>query len=234
MFLFAFLAGALLWTGTDVLSWARDAAMGMRRPRLDGWRSVLAAWAWIVVPVLGLWAVTLRVPMFVDRYLIWIGPAFYLLVGRGLVQIWRRSAVVSALCAAALILLSLGTVWEQSAVPIKSDFRAVAAYVEQHRAPDELLFFHISYTRDTFEYYYGSSAPYADGMATDDETSWENLGAELSARVAGHEVIWLVLSEPEMWDARGMNVQWLQEHAAVEERAEFSRVSVFKYRLHPS
>ena len=234
VFLFVLLAGTVLWAETDLLSWVQNAVLGRPRPRLAVGRCVLAAWAWILVPVVGLWAITLRVPMFVDRYLIWIGPAFYLLAARGLAQIWRRSAVVSGLCVAALVAFSLGTVWQQSAVPIKSDLRAAAAYVAQRRAPDELLLFHISYTRDAFEYYYGDAAPHADGLATDDDTRWEDLHAELSARVAGYEVIWLVLSEPEMWDARGMNAQWLQEHAAVEERAEFSRVSVIKYRLPPS
>jgi hypothetical protein len=234
VFLFVLLAGTFLWPETDLWSWVQDAVLGRPRPSLAGGRSVLAAWAWLVVPVVGLWAISLRIPLFVDRYLIWIGPAFYLLAARGLVQIWRRSAVVSGLCAAALLIFGLGTVWQQSAVPIKSDFRGAAAYVAQRRAPDELLFFHISYTRGVFEYYYGDAGPYGEGVATNDQTRWEDLDADLSARVAGYDVVWLVLSEPEMWDARGMNVQWFQEHASAEERAEFSRVSIVKYRLSPS
>ena len=52
-------------------------------------------------------------------------------------------------------------------------------------------------------------------------------------RARGREVVWLVLSEPEMWDARGMTVAWLEAHAELEERREWTRVSLARYRLLP-
>ena len=52
-------------------------------------RQVVSAWIWLVIPVLGLYAISLRVPMFVDRYLIWIGPAIVLVVARGIAELWR-------------------------------------------------------------------------------------------------------------------------------------------------
>jgi len=225
--LFGLLAGTVLWPETDLLAWVR------RRGRaLPGARScVLACWAWLLVPIVGLYAITLRVPMFLARYLIWIGPAFYLLVARGLDRVRQRSAIVSGLCLAAIVALNGWGVWEQTATPIKSDFRAAAAYVRQHRAPDELILFHISYVRETFEYYYGDAAPADGGLATDQDTSPATVDAEMRSRVAGYDAVWLVLSEPEMWDRRGLTVAWLDAHAQVEMRADFARVSVIKYRF---
>ena len=232
---FALLAGSTLWPHTDVLSWLWGIARGERGP-LEGrpqgeHRYVLAAWVWMVLPVLGLFAISLRVPMFVDRYLIWIGPALYLLVARGLDQVRRRSALLSSLCLAAILVGYGWGVWAQSSMPIKSDFRAASAYVRQHRQPEDLILFHISYVRQTFEYYYGDSSPATGGVPTDERTTGEAVDAAMRDRTDGYDVVWLVLSEPEMWDQRGMTVAWLDAYANPEMRGDFERVSVIRYRI---
>lgn len=232
----ALLAGTVLGVTGDTRRWVTAVVRGEKelstsRDRANRGSHVLAVWMWLVVPVLGLYAVSLRVPMFVDRYLIWIGPAFYLLVARGLDRVWRRSAVFAILGLLAFLCCNAWGVWEQSARPIKSDFRAAAAHVREHRQPGELLLFHISYVRDTFEYYYGESSPAADGVPTDERTTEAAVHAAMWERIAGHEVVWLVLSEPEMWDRRGMTVAWLDAHARAELRVDLERVSVVKYRI---
>jgi mannosyltransferase len=194
---------------------------------------VVAAWTWLLVPLLGLYLISTRVPMFVDRYLIWTAPAFYLLLARGLDQLRQRSAFVAGVCLAGLLTLNGVAIWQQNAEPIKSDFRAAAAYLRQHRRPGELALFHISYVRDTFEYYYGAAVPAADGIPTDEATTPEAVDAAMRERTAGYHVVWLVLSEPEMWDARGMTVAWLDAHGQPTARADFARVSVIRYELTP-
>jgi mannosyltransferase len=238
---FGLLAGTALGPGFDVVQlWDRDKNANRvsgpkvgRAPRRVDWemRHVLAVWIWLAVPVLGLFAISLRVPMFVDRYLIWIGPAFYLLVARGLDQVRRRSMALGVLCLVAMLVFNGWGIWEQSSKPIKSDFRAAAAYLGQYRQPGELIFFHISYVRETFEYYYGDSSPTADGVPTDEHTEEAAVDTAMRERTANHPVVWLVLSEPEMWDRRGMTVAWLDEHADEEARADFARVSVVRYRM---
>lgn len=190
---------------------------------------VLATAAWLAAPLLGLYGISLRVPMFVDRYLIWIGPAFYLLMARGAVELCRRSRVVATACLAALLAFNAWGLWEQSATPIKSDFRAAAAYVQQHRHPEDLILFHISYVRETFEYYYGDSSPSANGISTSEETTEAAVDAAMREQIGDRQVIWLILSEPEMWDRRGMTVDWLEKHARAGMRADLTRVSVVRY-----
>jgi mannosyltransferase len=233
--LLGLLAGSVLWSGAS--PFARLWSAVRREPPAaaqsvpTAFASVLALWVWMGIPVLGLYAISLRVPMFVDRYLIWIGPAFYLLVARGLDQIRRRSTVMFAVCLVAVLWFDGQGVVQQSSSPIKSDFRAAAAYVSAHRQPGELVLFHISYVRYTFEYYYGDASPCADGVPTDDETSEGAVDALLRERTAGHDVVWLVLSEPEMWDLRGMTLAWLESHAQADLRADLERVSVIRYRV---
>jgi uncharacterized membrane protein len=225
--LFGLLAGSLLRSSGGLLPTGDERPNG----RLGQGRQVLALWTWLVVPVLGLYAISLRVPLFLDRYLIWIGPALYALIGRGLDQVRRRSSLIFALCLLAMVGFNGWGVWQQSSQAIKSDFRGASAYVRQHREPDELLLFHISYVRYTFEYYYGDASPYAEGIPTDEQTKPELVDALMTERTTGRDVVWLVLSEPEMWDRRGMTVSWLDAHGIVEMRSDFARVSVIKYRL---
>jgi hypothetical protein len=227
--LFFLLAGTFLWPGDGLL--ARSRARKQAQDRVGEGAYVCAAWAWLAVPLLGLYAISTRVPLFVDRYLIWIGPALYLLMARGYEQVRRRSALLAMVGLVAFLGLNGWALWEQSARPIKSDFRAAAAYVRQHRQPGEPILFHISYVRETFEYYYGDASPSADGVPTDGQTTHEAVDAEMRARTAGHKVVWLVLSEPEMWDARGMTVGWLDDHGVPDIRADFARVSVIRYRM---
>ena len=234
--LFVLLAGSLLWSSPVMQHRWYEAVSGARRSSpgtgaMGEQRFVLATWVWMAVPLLGLYAISLRVPMFVDRYLIWTGPAFYVLAARGLDQIRHRSAFLAGLCLVALLVISGWGVWQQSATPIKSDFRAAAAYVRQHRQPDELILFHISYVRETFEYYYGDAAPAHGGVPTDERTTQSAVDQAMQDRVSGHKVVWLVLSEPEMWDQRGLTAAWLESHARQELRVDFTRVTVIKYRL---
>jgi len=231
--LFGLLAGTMLWSGTSLFSWPQPRPQDRKSPGSGSSErsSVLAAWTWFLLPILGLYLVTLRVPMFVDRYLIWIGPAFYLLLARGFDQLWRQSSYLSGICLAAMLALNCWGVWAQSVEPLKSDFRTAAAHVRQHRLPGELILFHISYVRQTFEYYYGDSSPAADGVATDERTTPEAVDAAMRQRLAGYDVVWLVLSEPEMWDQRGMTVAWLDAHGTLLMRADLARVSVVQYRI---
>jgi mannosyltransferase len=230
--LFCLLAGTFLWPGVSLGDRLRVLARAWRS-QLAAASYVGAAWAWLLVPLLGLYLISTRVPVFVDRYLIWIGPAFYLLLARGLDELRRRSTLLTSVCLAGLLTLNGLAIWQQSAKPIKSDFRAAAAYVRQHRQPGELVLFHISYVRHTFEYYYGPASPAADGIPSDENTTREAVDAAMRERTAGHEVVWLVLSEPEMWDARGMTVAWLDEHGQATARADYARVSVIRYELSP-
>ncbi|MBN1580169.1 MAG: glycosyltransferase family 39 protein [Anaerolineae bacterium] len=240
---FGMLAGTALWPDLDRAQIVERVLQGLakrstpeatnaRPGQLSQVHHVLALWVWLVVPVLGLYAISLRVPMFVDRYLIWIGPALYLLVARGIEQLGRRLKALGVLYLALVLFFAGWGIGKQVSAPIKSDFRAAAAYVRQHRQANELVLFHISYVRQTFEYYYGDSMPYADGIPSDDRTSEADVDAAMRERVAGYDTLWLVLSEPEMWDQRGMTVAWLDRHARVAQQ-DFARVSVIQYHLSP-
>ena len=108
--------------------------------RVKGLEHRLALVCWLVTPLLIVWLISLRHPLFTDRYLVWTAPAFYLLVALGLVSLqrfggWGRWAVV--LLASIVLALNGINLWQQATVPIKSDFRAAAAYIADYHTSDE-------------------------------------------------------------------------------------------------
>lgn len=87
---------------------------------------------WFVVPAITVFLISLRVPVFEDRYVIFLAPAYYLLVSAGIafgpLPFPYRRQMAPAL-AAILIALNMRAVYQQASTPIKADFRAVAAYI---------------------------------------------------------------------------------------------------------
>lgn len=202
---------------------------------LAPWREILALLAWIFVPILGIWLVSARQPIFTNRYLVWAAPAFYLLVAVGFSRL-LRVGFGGALVAGTLMLVVLvgnaSALHYQATQPIKPDFRAAATYVEQRYQPDDLLIFHLSYLENNFDYYYGGSfdgwgapAP-ASGLSASDVDSF------MLAHTSGRTTVWLVLSEAEMWDPQGMIRAWLDDNAgqALTEQV-FAHVSILQYQL---
>lgn len=159
----------------------------------------LALLIWLAIPLLVVRLITLWQPLFTDRYLIWSAAAFYLLVASGEEAIWRcadweRWAMVPLV--GAVLILDGVNLRQQATTPIKSNFRAVAAYIDEYHAPrqasvdrmlderepfrlylplilakhrksDELIIFQIPRGRYAFDYYFPiEEYPWAEGLYT--------------------------------------------------------------------
>jgi hypothetical protein len=103
-------------------------------------RHHLALLAWLLLPLLAVWLISLRQPLFTDRYLIWTAPAFYLLVAVTLTTFasakdWTRWVVL--LVVGIILAVNGFNLWHQGTRSIKSDFRAAAAYVASYNVSME-------------------------------------------------------------------------------------------------
>ncbi len=198
------------------------------------WRRLRVTWlllAWLLLPPLLLHLISLSKPLYIDRYLIWIGPALLLLLAQGvaaLAQIWRPlgAAALVALLAAGLL-----AGWRQMQTPIKSDFRAAAAYVEQRRQPGDLLLFQMPYNRIVYAYYAGPQAAAIDGRYTNSGSTEAQLDEEMRRAIGDAPAVWLVASEEEMWDQRRLVRQWLRARGEVTDQQNFARVEVLRYAI---
>ena len=272
--------------------------------RVADWANRLALLGWLAIPLLAVWLISLRQPLFTDRYLIWTAPAFYLLVALGLASLcrlggygrraWttvargpgaRRDLVrtlggtlgwaAAVLLAGTILACDSANLWRQASVPIKSDFRAAAAYVASYRASDgpttehrasdeptvshatddkytfkcflplvvrdryfdELIVFQIPYGRHTFDYYFPTEEyPWAEGLYTNHRApdgsylmGEQEAAYRMQEMTAGHDVVWLVATEVEMWDERKLVQAWLDANAQRTDEAHFVRVDVYRY-----
>lgn len=187
--------------------------------------------AWLLLPPLAVYLISLRVAVFEDRYLIYIAPAFYLLVALGLGWLGRYSRLLAGLCLGVILVMNLAGLWQQQQAPIKADMRAAAAYLAARPEPPRTIMIQIPYLQYTFDYYYPGEYTFIEGLWTNDGKTPETVEAEMTARLAGVDDLWLIVSEEPMWDSRGLARRWLNEHGRLMEEAHFKRVDVYRYRL---
>jgi 4-amino-4-deoxy-L-arabinose transferase-like glycosyltransferase len=209
---------------------------------------------WLLLPILGFFAVTLVRPLFTARYLIFVLPAYLLLLALGLVALWRRSRLLGGLSLILVLLLAGRGLWLQATTPLKADFRGATAYLAERLSAEDLILFQIPYGRYSFDYYYqhrtvpppvdlgfriylpavaggGQAYRWAEGLYTNGGMDPAAVNAQMADLVAGSDVVWLVATEVAMWDERGLVQAWLEAHALATERAEFERVTVVRYEL---
>jgi len=204
--------------------------------------SRLALLVWLVTPLLAVWLISLRQPLFTDRYLIWTAPAFYLLIALGLASLrrcggWGRPVMV--LLVSIILVLNGVNLWQQATVPIKSDLRAATAYVAHHHSPGELIIFQIPHSRYTFDYYFPKDGyPWAEGLYTNHRApdgsylmSEQEVAWHMQETTAGYSTVWLFATETTMWDERGLVQAWLEANARQADEGHFVQVNVYQYLL---
>jgi mannosyltransferase len=209
--------------------------MGLFGPDAPGagrsWRARAFVLLWLLLPVGLIYLISLRVPIFEPRYLIFTAPPFYLLAGRGVIALARLTRPVSGALVAAMLAFSLLGVGVQAIYPIKSDFRSAAAYVKRHYQSGEPIMFQVPYVRYTFGYYFRTDYPILDGPWTNDGKSGASAAQLMNTTLAGYGNVWLVSSESWLWDQRGLARAWLDAHGQLIESASFALVDVYHYRL---
>ncbi len=214
-----FLLTAVLWTRTPA-AWL-------------SFRARLAAAGWLMIPPVAVYLISRRVPVFEDRYLIYIAPAFYLLIAAGIVQIRQHTRFLAGLGLAVMLTINLSGIARQQYQTVKADFRGAAAYLAEQPVLPEHIMIHIPYLQHTFNYYYPLPYTFIEGLWSNGDRPPAEVSAEMARKLAGVDDLWLVTSEEGLWDSRGLVKAWLNENAHLLDEAGFLRVNVYHYRLIP-
>ncbi len=206
---------------------------------------------WLLGPVLLLYAVSTIKPLFVDRYLIWIGPAFVLLLALGLRVVHNSGGRLARIGAGALLLFVVGlwlvNGWQQTVTPNKTQLREAITFVAEQRQPDQLLVLQIPHTHYAWRYYtsdFGSNpfsdsearlSPWAEGLWTQnglpDAQARAEVDSSMRRMTAGFAEAWVILVEAGSWDGRRLMDSWLDEYASLAQQQTFQGVEVRRYRL---
>ena len=218
-------------------SWARTACMllfalaailGLIRTAVQRPPATITLLAWLALPILAVFAISLRTPIFEPRYLLWCAPALYMLVGAGIggLGIGRLAICLTVLTGIAL----LGLV-AQITQPIRPDLRGGANFIASQLQPGDRLVFQIPYNKFGFQYYLTHDAsritynvieaPYTNyGMSADE------VSADLRAHLPPNYHVWLIETEPSLWDSRGLVRTWFDATLPLIERRSFNGVTV--------
>lgn len=201
-------------------------------------KSALRLVAWLALPLFAVWLVSLRGPVFTDRYLIWSAPAFYLLVAIGIV--WLRCVMgrVTLVALVTLLILNGHGIAAQMQHPLKPEFPKVVRSVEARREPKDLLLFQIPYNHYVYEFYAEeglgrwAEAPFTnwrepDGSYTVNEDS---VARDIRQLLRGYDRVWLVYSEAALWDDRDLVRAWLDETYDRLDSQSFHGVELYLYR----
>jgi len=194
-----------------------------------GWRFFLAAW--LILPVLAVYLVCLSRPVFTDRYLILILPAFALLLAAGLVGLAKRWPPLAALALALVLVFSARGLWVQSQTPLKADFRHAAQAFAAQAQPDDLVLFVMPYAQRAFTYYHPQPMAVAEAPYTNYGLGEAELDAAMRRLTQGAPRLWLLLSEADFWDARGLIPAWCEAHARRLSAQTFPYVELRLYDL---
>ncbi len=200
-----------------------------------------------------IYALSLRQPIFTDRYVIWIAPAAMILLALGVQAVRRYAQPIGRVLAAALAIYVLAfwlyAGWQQKTLPMKYDLRSGIAAITAQRSPSALLILQIPHLQYAMRYYSsdfgphpfeGSEArigPWAEGLWTnngwDDASAQQLADQQMQAMTVGASDVWVLYSEVEMWDQRHLMQQWLDAHGTLADQADFHGVQVRHYRLGP-
>jgi len=216
---------ALLAAGLLLPLWP---AKGLSARRVEGARLVLC---WLVAPVLAVWAISLLRPMFFERYMVVILPAFLLALAAGVLAIARRAGAVSWLAGAVLLALPLapaagllppyyatvlyatGPQIRQMLAFVSSSARPHAAFVV-NLAPSDPMYRYYRPAQE--EFFVPNPAPGAQA-ATD---------ATLRSILAKHPEVWLT---PWDFDHTAYVEKWLDQHAFRVDQHWFANAEVIRY-----
>jgi 4-amino-4-deoxy-L-arabinose transferase-like glycosyltransferase len=207
-------------------------------PRRD--RALLRAGllAWLLLPALTIWLISINRPLFTDRYLIWIQSAFYLLIAVGIVAVWQWLRPLAVLVLIVLIVTNSIGILTQATNSFKSDFRSAAQAIGRDFQPADAIMFQIPYVQYNFDYYFRQPYPALSGLYTNQPgpnngylDGDEAVLAQVQQLLANQSTVWLVWSEAPMWDQRDLVRRWLNEHGRVTFQAEYPQMQVTRYEL---
>ena len=201
-------------------------------------RRVAVVAAWFYAVAIGMYGTSvLAHPVWVLRYLHYTAPALYLLIGIGIVSLWRWLRPVGLAAGAALLGLTALAGADYYRLPVRENWRIVAAVVAEEAGPEDVVAV-FGLTRLFRRYYQGRASvrgirphviwPHSAETAETAQRTEAVLG-DLLAQIPSHTGrTWIVVRE----DPRFQRVAFLERFDEyLRDRGTFARIRIFRAAL---
>lgn len=190
---------ALVWRG---VSWKQRGA---------GWLLT----GYLLIPVVLVYLQSYVQPVYMNsRHLIYITPAFYLLVAVGLTQ-WRGRAAGIALLGGLVMVAGISySTWNYFTEPAydKDHHREWGDYLREHVRPGDVVVVDPPHIAELYQYYAESGVPWI-GLPLLGRSDQQTV-AVLEDLLERYDRVWLAFSYTPPWgDRRRLPQEWLNENA---------------------
>lgn len=196
-----------------------------------------------VLPVLGIWLVSIRNSVFSDRYVIVALPAYLILVAAGIVLLWRHRLLwpVGVVALVMIFSYSWATIRDVnlSHDAQKEDWRSAFALIARQAQPGDVFLPHPGYIHATLDYY-RQREPALQEFETITIPSFnvrwlteENMVLWITNRVGEPDRIWFIASPDRVphEDADATLEGWLTEHSQIVEEHTLNGIRIILFDI---
>jgi hypothetical protein len=211
------------------------AALGAAVSRGYGWlrsRAVMFLGAWLALTVGAIFLVNIAKPgLFFQKYLIVASPVIVIALAALAARVLRGRRTVALAILAVLALLTVTQNLEQTN-PVREDFRAAAAIVQDRIRPGDVILALPKFNRTPLEYYLGELKVHA--ILSPELPADVTIGVTIPglARKAAGGSMWVVMLYEKSFDADGAVPLWLDRTFLRTERHRLGPdMEVRRYRV---
>ncbi|HEY51855.1 MAG TPA: hypothetical protein G4N94_00145 [Caldilineae bacterium] len=247
----------LPWFGLAALAWLVAIAVGYRRgDHRNAQRPLALLLLWGLLPTFLILSLAFRTPKFNARYLMVSWPAWALLAGGGVANLWsvtRRSSGASRFTVYALRMLAILSVfllllahaqglsnWFNDDNFAKSAWREAIMEMYAHRQDDETVLLVSGHAYPVFDTYipprFGverQRLPELEILDVNQVLGWEETARALNQYLAGKGGVWLFLWQDEVVDPTNVTVTLLARYADPQPAPDYAYLDLRHYRLRP-
>jgi mannosyltransferase len=207
------------------------------RKQGDGRRATALGMLWFVIPVVMVFAISQRYPLYQNKQLLIFVPGLAILAVQG-VQALPRPA--SVLMITPLFLMIGVALYNLNTVDDKNGWREAALYVSTEWQEGDVIYLNPAAAGPTLTYYLPDSVPaagYPPGYdiihgGWDGETVTAFIAEAEMAPLAGrYDRVWLIQFTAGFWDPGRYLPSWLAQHGELVAENDFRGVDVRLYRI---
>jgi len=221
-------------------------------PKCKRWFDILFLLLYLLVPALTMYILSFRRPVYDPKLLLLATPGYFLLLGTGLVSLYRMIRKLSELFKGraipvlvsitqiAVVILFLSGIGYASSAPLlayfhdpeygRDDYRGLARYIGLLSKPEDAILLNAPGQTEIFGYYYKGDLtlyPLPEQRPIDEAVT----KTDLEGIAAQHRRVWVILWGEGQVDPQRFIETWLNQHAYRTISKWFGNVKLILYSL---